>query len=584
MKLVLRFVSALSCPAIALIGGAAGAQLPSTVRVSVDSNGGEGDNNSTRAMISADDRLVAFYSAATDLVPGDSNQATDVFVHDRVTGATERVSVSNSGAQSLFGCSSFGLSISADGRFVSFHSYSPNFVAADTNGTYDVFVRDRTNATTECISLSTAGAPSNSGGTWSSISADGRYVAFESPSTNLVAGDTNGYSDVFVRDRVAGTTVRLSLDTIGAQGNNASSTPAISADGRFIAFDSFATNLVAGDTNGVTDIFVRDRIAGTTERVSVGPGGAQANGSSDIPSISADGRYVAFQSTASNLSVRATNGAQHVFVRDRWGGTTECVSVNTTGAQENASSSAPFHALSADGRFVSFWSSSTDIVAGDTNGFTDIFLRDRASASTERVSLDTAGAQGNSSSSWGSISEDGRFVAFQSFASNLVAGDQNGFTDVFLRDRGPQGPTVYCSSGTSSHGCNANIHANAHPSASFANPCNISVAQVEGQKAGILFYGLGRALSPWCGGGGGSSFLCVKAPTKRTGAQTTGGTFGQCDGALALDWNAYRLANPSALGSPWNVGSTTDVQAWYRDPGSCKTTSLSNALELVCVP
>jgi hypothetical protein len=216
---------------------------------------------------------------------------------------------------------------------------------------------------------------------------------------------------------------------------------------------------------------------------------------------------------ASNLAARAINGLQHVFVHDRASGATECVSLNSIGAQENGASLASFHALSTNGRFAAFWSSSSDLVASDTNGVADMFVRDRASGSTELVSLDTAGAQGNSNSQWGAISDDGRFVAFESNATNLVAGDQNALRDIFVRDRGPLGPTAYCTSGTSSHGCNASVQANASPSLSYANPCNITVTHVEGQKAGILFYGLARTASSWCAPGAGSSFLCVKAPT-----------------------------------------------------------------------
>ena len=584
MELDLRLVTTLLLPAALSIGGAARAQLPSTTRVSVASSGTEGNGNSSRGSISADDRFVAYYSSATNLVTGDSNQATDVFVFDRVNSTTQRVSVATSGAQAAFGCPSFDPSISADGRYVAFHSYAPNFVAGDSNGTYDVFVRDRQNNTTECISVARSGAIGNHGGTSPSISADGRYVAFESGSTDLVQNDTNGATDVFVRDRQTGTTVRVSVDSAGAQSNAGGTSPAISADGRFIAFESLSNNLVAGDTNGVTDIFVRDRVLGITECVSVGPGGVQSNGVSDVASISADGLCVSFESAASNLAARATNGLQHVFVYDRASGATECVSLNTIGAQENGASLAPFHALSTNGRYVAFWSSSTDLVAGDNNGFTDIFVRDRATGETKLISVDTAGTQGNANSQSGSISDDGRFVGFESNATNLVAGDQNGLRDIFLRDRGPLGPTVYCTSGTSTHGCNAIIQASAYASLSFANPCNITVTHVEGHKSGILFYGLSRTAQTWCAPGAGSSYLCVKAPTKRTGAQSSGGSVGLCDGVLQLDWNAYRIANPNALGAPWNAGSITDFQAWYRDPGSCKTTSLSNALELTYVP
>jgi hypothetical protein len=145
-------------------------------------------------------------------------------------------------------------------------------------------------------------------------------------------------------------------------------------------------------------------------------------------------------------------------------------------------------------------------------------------------------------------------------------------------------PQVYCTSGTSSNGCAASISASGQPSVSFANACTISIAGVEGQKSGIVFYALDQLPQPWCSLGGGTSFLCVKPPTMRTGPQGSNGTSGQCDGALVLDWNAFQLANPGALGAPWSAGDDVYVQGWYRDPPSCKTTSLSNAVQLTYQP
>src|SRR5205823_5466864 len=212
----------------------------------------------------------------------------------------------------------------------------------------------------------------------------------------------------------------------GAEANGTSFAPAISADGRFVAFPSEATNLVPGDTNGVTDVFVRDRRTGTTERVSVSSAGAEANGTSFTPAISADGRFVAFSSDATNLVGRDTNGAVDVFVNDRMTGMTERVSVDSTGAQANAASIEQFcPALSGDGRFVAFESDATNLVPGDTNGVADVFVHDRLTATTERVSVDSAGAQANDKSDFPAISADGSVVAFVSTASNLVPDDTN---------------------------------------------------------------------------------------------------------------------------------------------------------------
>ncbi len=406
-----------------------------TERVSVDSGGVEGNDWSVSPSISADGRYVAFESSAINLVSGDTNGFSDVFVRDRQSGTTERVSVDSAGAEG--NGDSYGPSISADGRYVAFDSFATNLVSGDLGSHRDVFVRDSQSGTTERVSVRSSGTQGDADSAHPSISADGRYVAFESFANNLVSGDTNFSYDVFVRDRQTGTTERVSLDSGGVEGNSASGFrgPSISADGRYVAFESDASNLVSGDTNGAEDVFVRDRQSGTTERVSLDSSGAQGNGASGFYglSISADGRYVAFESDASNLVSGDTNGRHDVFVRDRQSGTTERVSVDSSGAQGNSASEYP--SISADGRYVAFHSFANNLVIGDTSGAHDVFVRDRQSGTTERVSIDSLGAQGNDHSYYPSISGDGRYVAFHSFATNLVSGDTNGAPDVFVRDR-----------------------------------------------------------------------------------------------------------------------------------------------------
>jgi Tol biopolymer transport system component len=235
---------------------------------------------------------------------------------------------------------------------------------------------------------------------------------------------------VFVHDRQTGTTERVSVNSAGAQANYGGAFPSISVDGRFVAFDSYASNLVSGDTNGAPDVFVHDRQTGTTERVSVNVAGTQGNNSSGDASISADGRLVAFDSYASNLVSGDTNGTWDVFVRDRQAGTTKCMSVDSAGTQGNDSSLSG--SISVDGRFVAFQSSASKLVSGDTNGASDVFVHDRQTGTTERVSVDSAGREGNLDSVYPAISADGRFVAFHGDASNLVPGDTNGSVDVFV--------------------------------------------------------------------------------------------------------------------------------------------------------
>ncbi|NIQ99396.1 MAG: calcium-binding protein, partial [Gemmatimonadales bacterium] len=216
----------------------------------------------------------------------------DVFVRDRLAGTTERVSVSSAGAQADY-CSE-DPAISADGRYVAFSSEATNLVAGDTNEAEDIFVHDRDTDATERVSLTNAGGEASHGSRFPAISANGRHVVFVSCATNLVAGDTNAKPDVFMRDRTLSTTERVSVSSAGAQGNMCSSLGGVSADGRYVAFDSVATNLVLGDTNGWWDVFVRDLVSDTTERVSLSSGGAQGDNTSTDPVISSDGRFVAF--------------------------------------------------------------------------------------------------------------------------------------------------------------------------------------------------------------------------------------------------------------------------------------------------
>jgi Tol biopolymer transport system component len=393
--------------------------------------GTQGDADSEYPSISADNRYVAFESVATNLVAGDTNGYSDIFVQDRQTGTTTRVSKSSAGVQGDY--ESYAAFISADGRYVVFESEATNLVAGDTNNHRDIFVRDRQTGTTWLVSKSSAGVQGDANSYDPSISSDGRYVVFHSYATNLVAGDTNTKPDVFVRDRQTGTTWLVSKSSAGVQGDGNSYIASISADGRYVAFVSEATTLVAGDTNAKADVFVRDRQTGTTTRVSRSSAGAEADDTSSYSSISEDGRYVAFSSRATSLVAGDTGGNQDVFVRDRQTGTTYLVSRSSAGVQGSADSYYP--SLSADGRYVTFDTYASNLVSGDTNAKRDVFVRDRSAGTTYRMSRSSAGAEGDDESLWSSVSEDGRYVTFGSVATTLVSGDTNAKSDVFLRDR-----------------------------------------------------------------------------------------------------------------------------------------------------
>lgn len=404
---------------------------PQTTRVSTGSGAIQANRTSVGQSLSADGRWVAFDSTASNLVPTDTNGVFDVFVHDRHTGSTTRVSIGPAGIQG--NGSSSNATISGDGRYVVFESSATNLVTDDTNAVRDIFVHDCQTGLTTRVDAGD-GHQTNAESRAPAISADGRWVAFGSLASNLVANDTNDVFDTFLHDRQTGTTIRVSIGPGGAQANQSSGEPSISADGRWVAFTSLASNLVGGDTNDVSDTFVYDRITAITSRVNLGPGGLQANDHSYWwPAISADGQRVAFQSAASNLVAGDSNGVEDIFVHDMMTGTTTGVSVGPGGAFGDGPSEFP--AISADGRWVVFDSSATNLVQGDTNGSDDVFVRDLMTGVVARMSLGAGDVQGDQHSFQAAVSADGRWIAFASAADNLVARDSNGWADIFVHDR-----------------------------------------------------------------------------------------------------------------------------------------------------
>jgi Tol biopolymer transport system component len=345
--------------------------------VSVASDGTPADNYSLNPDISADGRYVCFESFAGNLVPNDVLFGFDIYVHDRETGTTEMVSVSSSEQQSrVFG--SDLCAISADGRYVAFQSYAEELVPGDTNDTNDIFVRDRQTGTTERVSVTSSETQANdlSFASFSTyISGDGRFVALASFGDNLVPNDSNNKEDIFVRDRVAGTTERVSVSSAEVQGNGDSFGAAISVTGRFVSFSSFAKNLVPRDSNGQPDVFLRDCQRETTEMVSVNSQEVQGNWHSTTSAVSANGRFVAFESYADNLAPQDINGLEDIFLRDRRAGTTVQVSVSNGGVGGNLPSHEPD--ITADGSAVSFDSESNNLVPNDDNQLYDVFVYER---------------------------------------------------------------------------------------------------------------------------------------------------------------------------------------------------------------
>jgi Tol biopolymer transport system component len=388
------------------------------------------------AHVSDDGRYVVFHSDATNLVPEDDDPGLDIYVRDRRTGTTRLVSASarpEAGGDPGDG-SSIVPQISGDGRFVAFVSDATDLTAAgDTNGVRDAFVRDLRTGRTERVSVSSDEAPGDAPTEGVAISADGRYVVFNSYADldpgpgGPVIGPTGGF--VYVRDRRRGTTELASVAGDGSLPDaGAALDLAISADGRYVGFSSAATNLVPVDANGPGySVFVHDRRTGTTEIVSDDTEAARRGADAFYPSLSGDGRYVAFSTDS------VTGLAGQVYLVDRRTATTRALTRTRGGPPAYEFSSTPD--VSTDGRWVTWWGTASDLVAGDTNGVADVFLHDTRRGTTERASVDGRGRQVTGGSFSPSVSRHGEVVVFDSDAPDLVPGDTNGLSDVFVSAR-----------------------------------------------------------------------------------------------------------------------------------------------------
>jgi len=404
--------------------------LDSIARATTGTGGSAANASSTSSTggdVSSDGRYVVFQSSASNLVADDTNGLADIFVKDLQTGVIQRVSTSSTGGQSN-GVSD-AAAISADGRCVIFHSSATNLVANDSNGTDDVFVKDLQTGETRRVSISTSAAEGNAASYAGFLSADGRYAVFMSNASNLISGDNNASADIFVKDLQTGELRRASTSSTGVESNAHNFAGSISADGRYVAFQTFANNLVDGDTNSALDIFVKDLLTGDTRRVSTDSSGTQSNGHSLAPIITADGRYVAFTSSATNLVGNDTNSANDVFRKDLLTGETIRVSTTSANAQVNGASTNA--TISNDGRYIVFDSLASNLVSGDTNARKDVFVKDMLTGDVRRLSISETGREptlswNNQGSLNASISADGRYVFFQSDFRDLLDGSTTG--------------------------------------------------------------------------------------------------------------------------------------------------------------
>jgi putative cell wall-binding protein/Tol biopolymer transport system component len=415
--------------------------------VSVDSAGNQGDRGAAEPAVSMDGRYVAFRARA-ELADIDNDDERAIYLRDTVDDTTVLVSVNEDGDAGGNG-HSYDPAVSADGRYVAFESNASDLVATDGNSDRDIFVRDMQTGTTTLVSVNDAGTDSGNSDSYdAAISADGRYVAFESDASDLVPSDPNGSTtDIFIRDMQTGTTTLVSWDKDGNASNNDSEDPSLCMSGRFVAFESSASDLVENDTNNEWDVFLVDTQTNTTTRVSVASDGTQGDDGSFNASVSAGGLHVAFDSYANNLSAADTNadddGDRDVFVRDTQAGTTTLITPTPEGAGQRGSRLTSRRALSLDGNYLAFISGEGH-VPEDTNSEQDFYVADLMSGEVMLINDDEPDRDG-----WAenreepctvTLAGDGLAVAFDTWDDDVVPSDTNGRRDVFIWQLAPRLP------------------------------------------------------------------------------------------------------------------------------------------------
>jgi Tol biopolymer transport system component len=534
--------------------------------------------------------------------------------------SAERLDVSSAGvpANSLSAMSN-PRAISPDGRYVAFDSRAANLVVPPIEpGDVNVYLRDRVTGTTTLVTVAPNGDPSNGDVREACVSSDGAFVAYTASAFNMVTNDVNGADDVFLWDRSTGIQHPVSTDSSGAFGHDDSFDPDLDSDGRLVVFSSYVAAWVAGDAGFPhADIFLKNTLTGALEHISVSANGGAANGSSSGgASISADGRWVAFHSSATNLvSGGATSGLQ-VFLRDRTNAATSCVSLALNGVPANGASRNA--TISADGRLVVFESTATDLVVGDTNAASDIFVRDLVANTTRRVSLASTGLQASGPSFVPIASPDGRYIAFRSFAPNIVEGDLNGAMDHFIVDtelnfarfarvtpsaNGVAAPATtlalsnqafdvvvrptigalglyaipregsvvrYCTATLTN--CLASIDHTGTASLSGPDDFHLLANNVSGNRLGIVAWSLAPASAPFHGG-----LRCVQTPFRRS-PMLVSSSGPQLSCTSQFD---FFMSNAYLASYGVNAGDTLYAQFIYRALG---TIGLSDALAFEFMP
>lgn len=557
-----------------------------TRRISTSSSGAQANGPSRLPSISPDGAWVAFESSASDLVAGDTNGASDVFLKEVATGALWLVSRTPGGVPA--NGRSDHATVSANGEWVLFESDASDLVPADTNGVRDVFLFERATGAVTRVSVTASGAqadgPSGSSGAFhgSHLAADGQRVVFASRATNLVPGDQGGFSDVFLLDRAGGTLTCITVNAQGQFADGDSFQPVLSGDGTVVAFATDATNLAGPDTNGVRDVLLV-AVGGTGFHVaSRSSAGIAGNGDSARPQLNTTGSFVAFESLATNLVPGDTNGAQDVFLHTVPSGLTERVSVAHNGAQADASSR--LGSFSGPNPTIPFSSAASTLLING-NGAEAVYTRTVSwiVPSTALWSVDSALSQGLGGSREPSFAGNLARLVFTSDAA-LVPGDTNGVSDVYLRDCGwpvtaiCTGSPSACPCGNfggsgagcgNSSGAGATLNGWGVPSV-FVDSLTL---QASGLPAGslVIFFEGTTTLNGGAGVPFGDGLRCIAAGVRRLATRQA-----SAQGIASL--GAAQPGDPllSVLGAIPAAGGVRRYQAWYSDPASSCTAASFN--------
>lgn len=496
---------------------------------------------------------------------------------------------------------------SADGRFIAFDSAASDLVTGDSDAFVDTFVLDRATDTFDLVSTWSAGASTNpTGAQIGGISDDGNWVAFLS--WGLDPADLDDSADIYLRDRSTDVTIELSPNHTFSGVFSIQRAPQISADGRYVAFQE-------SEAAWATRAYVWDRIAGAVVWARMGTNTNWIGASLvDDLSLAREGAWVTYlfayldgnftwqrelrrapltgggpdqvffsaaSATLRNQLLSADGGycvytnQNKLWLHDASSGLNERLDPTLDGTGLSAVQTSYATSISDDGRRVAFIGSSPKFVTGDTNSLTDAFVRDRLTQRTLRVSVDAAGGQLASETRSASLVGDGSAAYFVNATNGLVAGDSNGFTDVFQRVLFGLDGGAYCATTTVPGGCTPAISAAGAPSVSQTSGYTVTVAQLPGQRNGLIFYGAAPQATPFSSGH--PSTLCVSAPRQRTDVASSGGSAGACDGVLSLDILGWAAAHPGALLTPLAAGQVLCFQGWIREPSFQPSSALSDA-------